>query len=296
MITARSIDMFFGYAREREAIRRRRLIDPEGPWTSDPVLRQYRFCNIFREDDTVTQWIREHIREPLHDSPHVLMAMVIARFINRVSTLEPMAKLLRQEPRASFDTWALRRARYLSVLRDCQPPIVTGAYMVKTPPGMDKIDGLMWIFDQIAGDAEHLCARIHPGETTLRSVHRELTRYRYLGSFMAYEIVTDLRHTSWLSGAPDIMSWAAVGPGAARGLGRLCEGGTDAFSYTSPAAQEVMLGHMQFILQMSRNRKLWPQKWGRWEMRDVEHTLCEYDKYQRAVTGEGTPKQKRRTA
>jgi hypothetical protein len=32
------------------------------------------------------------------------------------------------------------------------------------------------------------------------------------------------------------------------------------------------------------------EHWPAWEMREVEHTLCEFDKYERARLGEGKPR------
>jgi hypothetical protein len=43
--------------------------------------------------------------------------------------------------------------------------------------------------------------------------------------------------------------------------------------------------------QLNRSRNtdgaLWPKDWPKLEMRDVEHTLCEFDKYERVKAGEG---------
>jgi hypothetical protein len=47
---------------------------------------------------------------------------------------------------------------------------------------------------------------------------------------------------------------------------------------------------MEQILQDSITS--WPTEWSDWEMRDVEHTLCEYDKYLRCQSGQGKTKQK----
>jgi len=46
------------------------------------------------------------------------------------------------------------------------------------------------------------------------------------------------------------------------------------------------------LLQYSKSEELWPRDcgWPEWEMRDVEHTLCEFDKYERVRLGEGRPR------
>ena len=51
--------------------------------------------------------------------------------------------------------------------------------------------------------------------------------YAGFSGFMAYEVVTDLRHTKYLKNADDINTWANAGPGAVRGLNRIsCVAGT----------------------------------------------------------------------
>lgn len=49
---------------EREKIRIKKETGEPFPWTEDPILKAYRFCNVRREDDTVTKWIAENIRKP----------------------------------------------------------------------------------------------------------------------------------------------------------------------------------------------------------------------------------------
>jgi hypothetical protein len=45
------------------------------------------------------------------------------------------------------------------------------------------------------------------------------------------------------------------------------------------------------LLSYSQRVVYWPGHWPAWDMRTVEHTLCEFDKYQRALSGDGKPKQ-----
>src|SRR2546423_1636561 len=42
---------------ERTAIHTKKEAGHPPPWTDDPVLREWSFCNVRREDDRVTRWI-----------------------------------------------------------------------------------------------------------------------------------------------------------------------------------------------------------------------------------------------
>lgn len=281
-----SIAGFFSYARERERVRLRREDGRPAPWTLDPILQEYRFCNVFREDDRTTRWFDLNVRRRLRLSDRVLLATVIFRWFNRISTGQV---LLRAGLLDDWDTAVAKR-----VLREVRP-LVTGSYIIKTPNGMDKLEGLCWCIDQVREQEAELVKMIR-GASTLELAHAILKRMPYLGSFMAYEVVTDLRRTSLLWDATDVLSWAPAGPGAARGLGRIFENNPDHWRYTSPVDQLRMLERMRSLLRLAwSNEQLWPRGWPPWEMREVEHTLCEFDKYERARLGEGTPRQRFRS-
>jgi hypothetical protein len=96
---------------------------------------------------------------------------------------------------------------------------------------------------------------------------------------MTYEIACDLRHTKLLQRANDIMTWAHFGPGGAKGLARV-------------AGKDAGLDGARELLKLSLNKKYWPREWPKWEMREVEHTCCEFEKYSRTALGEGRPKGK----
>ena len=55
-------DSYWRFAAERLAIFYRRYTDPVGPWTSDPVLRSYRFTNTFRAADRVSQYLIREVQ------------------------------------------------------------------------------------------------------------------------------------------------------------------------------------------------------------------------------------------
>lgn len=299
MVGRSGTESFFAYARKRYQLMLDRTSGFPPPWTDDPILRDYRFCNVFREDDKTTKFIREHVPHKGYGLRY-LGALVIARWFNRIETIERLLPpdgtsppyfeqnlLFRWDPQHDgLDAWESAVRERLAGVK----PLVTGAYMIKTPAGMDKLSGLLWCLRQFLPHAIHLQVHIDE-ETTLEGVWERLREFPYLGDFMAYEIVTDLRHTL-MKTAPDINTWANPGPGCARGIDRLLGLPVGTLKRHQKVDREKMMGVMQNLLASSRNDKHWPARWPKWEMREVEHTLCEFDKYERALFGQGTPKQK----
>lgn len=272
---------FFAYAFERETVRLRKAAGEPAPWTEDPILQAFRFCNIRREDDAVTIWFRENIRDKYFDQELVIFATVLFRWFNLVSTGEILVR------ENLIEDWDHNRAR--AALTGKQP-LITGAYMVKTPLRLPKLEGIISCIEQFR--ALDLQTRVAMEATTLQEAWRLLQESPFLGNFMAYEIVTDLRHTKMLCRAPDILTWANAGPGAKRGLDRLngLELETHSKRWGSMAAGAME--DMAELLNCSQKSSYWPREWESWEMREVEHTLCEFDKYMRAVSGRGRPKQR----
>lgn len=269
---------FFAYARKRQQVLLNRMAGNPWPWTDDPVLRQYRFCNVFRQDDTTTKWIVENLLTPLAKNGgewNILPVMVAARFINRVETLDALKDILLEE---GWHSKAVKAK--LQDLKDDGQRLITGAYMIRTPHGINKIEGLDQIISPIQLEAKY--GRPFTPFATLEEQWKSLRRFPFLGGFMAYEVVTDLSYAFSYS---DTMTWAHAGPGALRGLWRID-------GVRRPRHTPEVLEDMRKVLEQSKWSLSWPSEWPSWDMRTVEHTLCEFDKYERARLGEGRPKQK----
>ena len=303
MIPEDRVNDFFAYARKRHEIYLKRKAGEPPPWTDDPIFQQYRFTNVFRELDKTTLWFKKYVRGPMRKSPEVFPATVLFRWFNTIKTGETL--FLQKDimtGRVPFDDYiAIKDLRALRPwLRLQGPPYVTGSYMIRSKDGMDKLDGVLHYFHAFMMEYEPLNRAENllkmKGKVTLEQVWKELCECEGLGPFLAYEIVTDLRHTELLQYAPDIMTWANPGPGARRGSQRILgketryqkkNGKWKVHKVSTGEAHEVM----KELLNHSSNPQLWPHNWGIWEMRDVEHTLCEFDKYERVRLGHGRPRQ-----
>lgn len=262
---------FFAFATERERIRIKKESGEPWPWTTDPVLQRGFFCNVFREDDKVTRWFRENIRDHVR-GPAAVMACCAFRWFNRISSGEILKPFLLGQERWDYVTIAERLK--------AQKKVLGGAYLILSPAGMSKVDGLLWCIRHVQDRAESF-SRIN---RSIQEMHSALMELPFVGPFMAYEFATDLTHTDVLRDAQDKMSWACPGPGCTHGLGRVVADDRKHFSYKSRTARKIEL--MQNLLLMSRQRALWPWPEKPWTMREVEHVLCEYHKYKTAQYGD----------
>ena len=266
---------YFYSARERYQIylnkKDNKTNNIDKPLTNDKAFLKWRFCNVFREDDKTTKWIRDNVRTPLGDSWKLLPMMVMCRFTNRIATLE----LLKDA--GCVTEWG--PDVFYKTLKGVAP-VISSAYIIKTPNGLNKIEGIIQIVDSVYADGREVAHRIVSGVTRLEDAWDSFKRFKFFGGFMAYEIVSDLRHTPILDKAPDINTWACPGPGACRGLSWLVGKNLDCVKYTNTVrAGHANLNAMRKLLALSNQGEYWPQGWPKWEMREVEHWLCEYAKY-----------------
>ena len=245
---------FNNYMIERHSIYERRAEGQAYPWTDDLILKEYSFCNVYRELDRVTIWIRENWREPYADHPNLPFAMAMARQINWPETLEDIG---------FPEHWNPSRVKAIMQGRmDRKEKVYTGAYMLTGTLGGTKVEQTV---DKILTPLYESPPRIIPN--SLEETWKRYLPYPGFSGFMAYEVVTDLRHTKHLENAEDIMTWANPGPGAKRGLNRIH--GRE-LEKSIPKSQ--LISEMRELLELCNMAPL-PL-----EMRDIEHCLCEFDK------------------
>jgi hypothetical protein len=198
--------------------------------------------------------------------------MAVARQINWPDTLEEIG---------FPETWEPEKVKAIMQARkDRGEKVYTGAYMLTGTLGGTKIEQTV----------DKILTPLYNKKPSIMCYSLEETWKQYLpyagfSGFMAYEVVTDLRHTKILNKAEDIMTWANPGPGAKRGLNRI-----HLRELEQTVTKQQLNFEMQQLLQYSPDYlegHMQPL-----EMRDIEHCLCEFDKYERVRLGQGRPRAK----
>lgn len=275
-MTAEMEMRFFKFIKERHAIYVRRKRGDPWPWTEDPILYTYKFTNIFRELDTGTIFCRECIREPYADHPELFFNIAMYRLFNWIGTYRAIG-FIEQWDRAYVDG-------IVRTMKANKQKVFTGAHMITGTMGGDKIHQIVDIcLEKLWENRENVCPL--PSSSLQEAFQRLKSKTPGYGPFIAYEVITDLRWTRYLKDAPDIMTWANPGPGAMRGMNRLWELPVKPNKQFTP-------GEHQWIMQdlLNKSASMLPKWVPPLELRDVEHALCEFDKYERTRLGEGRPR------
>lgn len=270
------IDKLIYWITERHHIACLRQRGLPKPWTKDPILQDYRFCNVYREWDTVTQWIRDNWRDPYSDiDPDLWFAMVVARLINWPGTLQAIGYPVPWNPKRFCRAIHDRQAR--------NEKAFSGAYIVSTNGrAMDKAD---YLSEHVLAPLWASRASLRPTEKdTLASYHARLTQFNGMGSFMAAQVVADLKYVEPLIGAVDWWDWAASGPGSRRGLNRVL-----GFPVNHPWREQDWLKDLQRLYAQVSPR-LKTLEMPPLHAQDLQNCLCEFDKYMRTLNGEGRPR------
>ena len=271
----RTKEMFY-WIKERYAISQKKAAGKPKPWTTDPILQSYRFCNVHREDDTVTQWIRTNWREPHDADPNLWFAMCVARLINWPESLEEGGYPVPWKPASWTKKLDARKARGEKVF--------TGAYMIHADatPTASKCG---YLAERVLTPLWDARKKVPTG--SLKELHEWFMMFRDMGSFMAAQVVCDTKYQTRWRGAPDWDTFAAPGPGSQRGLNRV-------FGYGVNDPWTPKRGWHTCLWQLKQEIDPLVAKAGipYIHAQDLQNCLCEFDKYERVRLGEGRPRSK----
>lgn len=270
----RAFETLMHWVQQRELARRNKETGNPFPYCDDEIINKYRFCNVIRQDDRVSRWLKDNWYDPNWNNENQWFACAIARYFNWPATLEVIGY-----PK---DGW--NPEKVLQRLRAIEGKTFSAAYIIPAPGGTKKIEHVVNnVLTPLFNDGDLIYQGPH-GMVSMELSHAGLIRQAGFGSFLAGQVIADWRQAYVFKKAPrDRMTWAPLGPGSIRGINRLM--GREATQSIHPESREVMLEAFNKL-----RRRLDDPVVERMEMMDFQSICCETDKYMRTLNGEGTPK------
>ena len=246
------------------------------PHTCDPIIQSFKFCNINREHDRVTRWVKEHVR----DNPKIngsksclVMSLAIARVFNHPPTLQQILPMR---------SWAVMRTKVAELKKEGK--VFRGAYKMPAhgSGGMNVSSA-----DYFINGLQQIGAMDFEKCVTLESVALKIQDARGFGPFLANQVTTDLRYTKHFKDAPDWETFVLCGPGTKKGLCRFFQkpvrkGGTqNQAAIQLREARAILAPHLKSPFNEYFK-----------DPNNVTNSFCEFSKYARTQDGGSPPKTK----
>ena len=268
-------DAYWRFATERQQVFHRRVRGEAHPWTDDPVLAAYRFTNVYRASDRVSQYlIRNVIYEGSQHPEEVFFRTLLFKFFNRIETWEALADHVSSPTWVRFDF-----SRYCRVLDDAFAAgerLYSAAYIMPSP-----------LFGNARKHKNHLALLEHMMQTgaprqvadakSLEDVFRILRGYPSLGDFLAFQFAIDLNYSDICDFQE--MDFVVAGPGARNGI-RKCFADTAGFEEADIVRIVVERADCEFARQDLAFQTLWGRSL---QLIDCQNVFCEVDKYARVA-------------
>lgn len=271
---------FWGFINERHRIFLKKEQGFPKPWTPDPILQKWRFCNVFRNLDTQSRWLIKKVIEPhWEDDPALMIFNIYAfRAFNWWPTYHGITSNWTGNGDAFIYSWNPERILDIiySMISEGDTKLTSGAYMIRGREGMPKYESIVQTLTEIWEAKDELALRLWAvGSNSLEEYQKLLMERKFWGwgAFTTYQIVLDLTYTKWLEHAVDINTWCEFGPGAVKGIREIYPELPK--NMILDAARGLLLDSPKFLEPHVPTLTL----------QDIEFSLCELQKYRRIKNG-----------
>jgi hypothetical protein len=270
-------DSYWYFAAERHAIYERRLADPEGPWTTDPILGTYRFTNTYRAADRVSQFLIGEVQYGPGRSQapaELFFRTLLFKIFNKVETWTLIEAQLGPVSWQSVDLTAVDALLEGAMARGER--IYSAAYIMPAPQlgRTRKHSNHLALLERMMEDG--LPARVERSRS-LAEVYELLRPYPGLGPFLTFQYAIDLNYSNLLDFSE--ADFVVAGPGALDGIAKC-------FEDADRRSAEEVIAHMCDVQdhEFEARRIDFGGLFGRkLQLIDCQNIFCEISKYARVA-------------
>lgn len=283
-------ELYWQFAAKRQEAFVKRINNEPRPWSDDPILNDYKFCNVFRAADRVSQYMIKDVcykEDGRATKADRIFQITAFRTFSNINTWESVKKYLGHAPYIDdLVTGAFRDA--LDAAKVQNGTIYTGAFILCASDAYKK-PSKHWNHVALFRDmfVDHRLADHIVAARSLREVFDLLHAFPLMGDFMSYQTAIDLNYSEFVNYSEN--EFTVAGPGALRGI-KKCFLYTG--SYTPSEIIMWMVDHQEE--EFSRLGLKFDGLWGRkLHAIDCQGLFCETDKYCRQAVPELASARKR---
>ena len=286
-----NLEEFFRFIYERQAIwyRRFELKLPREDWTDDPILKKYKYTNVYRHLDRGTIWMFDNVLMPTLNRRGKLQKKLEDavwricqyRLLNKVETFEKVSLISHKDYGESVD-----RADFFDTLADLLEQgekVWTSAHItLQCNLNQGRLSNYEEILDRLWFSISEITEfmQSHDMEQSFKRVKQE---YGF-GPFITFEVLSDFVYIPAFNFTQN--DWANPGPGCKLGINLIYPNVKTIGEYQNVMDYLCKKQNMYF----KRYKLPWKEvryKGQRLSLRDIEHSLCEYGKLHKQKLGVG---------
>lgn len=270
-------DAYWKFAAERQEIFFKRIGGQSEPWTDDHILKQFRFTNVYRATDRVSQYLIKKViyNSSLDQSPsETVFRILLFKLFNKIETWEVLNSQLGGVGKDTFDLTAYDRV--LTHVLSNGGRVYSGAYIM--PPvrftGTDGVKhrGHLALIEKMLNDdiVQRLAA-----SASLSGMFDILRSYPSIGPFLGYQLAIDINYSNVVDHQES--DFVVAGPGALDGISKCFENGDE---YDPSDIIEFMCDRQELEFQrLGLEFKRLGER--RLQLIDCQNLFCEISKYSR---------------
>lgn len=271
-------DTYWEFAVKRQEIFYNRMEDKAFPWSTDDILRTYKFTNAYRASDRVSQYLIKNViyKKGDYTPEDQCFRILLFKLFNKIETWEYLISHLGEISIRTYDYEKYNKLLMQKIQR--KERIYSAAYIMpsgKSCFGFDKKhqNNLKLLEYMMQTGLSKKIAQTK----TLKELYEVLLSYPTLGSFLAFQFAIDINYSELCDFSE--MSFVVAGPGAQNGIHK-CFGDLKGFKYEDIIKYVSERQEEEFD---KRNLKFKTLFGRRLQMIDCQNLFCETDKYARVA-------------
>lgn len=302
VLNERNLLYLYSFIKRRYVIHLRKdVLKKDSPWTTDQVLRDFRFTNIRREHDKESKWVIEHITSnPELSYEDKLLNVILFRLYNKHETAELISMPFKFSETPDWNPEWYRSLFEAALVEDPKRVFFTAVFhTVGMKNTLKKVTGESYAPMRILKFIKIL---INEGLvddikacTNQQEVYQTLTDYNGIGRFLAYQFYVDMTYIAEFPFSEN--EFTVAGPGCVMGLNYLFED-RDGMSYEECLFWLRDNLDRLFVEELGKDwdakRVFWdlPEEDRCFNVMSLENCFCELSKYIRAKDGTGRPRKR----
>jgi len=268
---------YWRFAAERQNIFFKRLNGEAFPWSKDSILNQYKFTNVYRATDRVSQYLIKDVIYKGDQSPdEMFFRLILFKIFNRISTWEFLQDELGE---LSWKKYSFKKYdKLLLELLNNKVSIYSAAYIMasgRSTFGCErKHQNHLKLVEKMI--REEVPYRLQECKK-MDSAYNLLLSYPTIGEFLSYQYVTDINYSPLTKFSE--MSFVKAGPGAKDGIAKCFK---DFGDYSFEDIIKMMADNQE--VEFERLGLDFNTLWGRrLQLIDCQNIFCEVGKYARVA-------------